>query len=81
MRFRGHSQSHQQHAFGSLLPLVPEGLTVSSRRNMLKAGLAGMAGLSVPALMQARDGGDRKRDADEPKERHPAVDDGRPQPY
>jgi hypothetical protein len=40
------------HAFTSLLPGVAEGLTVSSRRNFLKAGFAGMAGLSLPALMR-----------------------------
>ena len=52
------------HAFASLLPRVPEGLTVSSRRNFLKAGLAGLAGLSLPALLRRRaepprDGGTR----------------------
>jgi hypothetical protein len=31
-----------------------EGLVVPSRRNFLKAGLAGMAGLTVPGLMRAR---------------------------
>jgi hypothetical protein len=46
--------SHQNHAFESLLPLEREGLTMVSRRNMLKAGLAGMAGLSVPQLLQHR---------------------------
>jgi hypothetical protein len=40
------------HAFTALLPLVREGLTVSSRRNFLKAGIAGLAGLSLPALLQ-----------------------------
>jgi hypothetical protein len=45
---------HQQHAFSSFLPLVPEGLTVTSRRNMLKASLAGMAGLTVPRLLEQR---------------------------
>jgi hypothetical protein len=43
------------HAFASLLPRVPEGLTVSSRRNFLKAGFAGLAGLSLPALLRHRD--------------------------
>ncbi len=33
-------------------PLEREGLTVLSRRNMLKASLAGLAGLSVPALLR-----------------------------
>lgn len=42
------------HAFGSFYPRVREGLTVLSRRNLLKAGLAGLAGLSVPRLLHAR---------------------------
>ncbi|MEO2015443.1 MAG: DUF1501 domain-containing protein [Fuerstiella sp.] len=46
--------SHAQHAFSDYYPLVNEGLTVCSRRNMLKAGLAGIAGLSVPDLLQTR---------------------------
>lgn len=45
---------HSHHAFTDYYPLVNEGLTVRSRRNMLKAGLAGMAGLSVPNLMKIR---------------------------
>ena len=46
--------SHQNHAFTSYLPRTAEGLTVRSRRNILKAGLAGIAGLSVPELLKAR---------------------------
>ena len=46
--------AHAQHAFGNFLPLVPEGLTVASRRNMLKASLAGIAGLTVPRLLEQR---------------------------
>src|SRR5215211_8382404 len=42
------------HAFSSFAPLVPEGLAVPSRRNLLKAGLAGLAGLSLPGLLAAR---------------------------
>ncbi len=42
------------HAFTTLRPLEREGLTVLSRRNMLKASLAGIGGLSVPALLQVR---------------------------
>src|SRR3954452_158815 len=42
------------HAFTSLLPRAPDGLTVSSRRNFVKAGLAGLAGLSLPALLRHR---------------------------
>src|SRR5262245_4849727 len=45
--------SHQHnHAFSSLQPLVREGLTLSTRRNFLKASLAGMAGLTLPGLLQ-----------------------------
>lgn len=42
------------HAFADLNPLAEEGLVVRGRRNLLKAGLAGMAGLSVPALLQSQ---------------------------
>ncbi len=48
------SVPHSEHAFAGLNALVPEGVTVRSRRNMLKASLAGMAGLSLPRLLQAR---------------------------
>lgn len=48
-----HHHPHS-HAFSSFLPLEREGLTLLSRRNMLKAGLAGLAGLSVPALLRQR---------------------------
>lgn len=46
--------AHQQHAFAGFQPLVPEGLTVFSRRNMLKASLAGLAGLTAPRLLELR---------------------------
>jgi hypothetical protein len=42
------------HAFTDFRPLEREGLSLLSRRNLLKAGLAGLAGLSVPRLLQAR---------------------------
>jgi hypothetical protein len=42
------------HAFASFNPLEREGLVLRSRRNFLKAGLAGIAGLSVPRLLQER---------------------------
>lgn len=51
------SFQHSDHAFQDYYPTQPEGLTVSSRRNLLKASLAGLAGLSVPKLLQARDQG------------------------
>src|SRR5262245_5614629 len=48
---RGHQHSH---AFGSFRALEREGLTLLSRRNMLKASLAGIAGLSFPGVLRAR---------------------------
>ncbi|HAJ21478.1 MAG TPA: DUF1501 domain-containing protein, partial [Rhodospirillaceae bacterium] len=55
MKFGPHSRTHTQHAFTAFNPLVREGLVVQSRRNMLKASLAGLAGLSVPGLLKASD--------------------------
>jgi Protein of unknown function (DUF1501) len=43
-----------QHAFGYLNARRREGLTVVSRRSVLKASLAGIAGLSLPGLLQRR---------------------------
>ena len=48
-----HALSHG-HAFGNFHGRDSEGLTVSSRRGMLKAGFAGIAGLTLPNLLQAR---------------------------
>ncbi len=45
---------HHGHAFTHFNPLQREGLTLLSRRNMLKAGLAGLAGLSLPDLLRRR---------------------------
>ncbi len=42
------------HAFTSFRPLCHEGLALPSRRNLLKAGLAGVAGLSLPGLLRAQ---------------------------
>jgi hypothetical protein len=42
------------HAFGGLRAREPEGLVLVTRRNLLKASLAGMAGLSLPGLLRAR---------------------------
>ena len=47
------THSHQ-HAFAHFNALEREGLTLLSRRNMLKASLAGIAGLSVPGLLRYR---------------------------
>jgi hypothetical protein len=43
-----------EHAFSEMHPLEREGLTLQSRRNMLKASLAGIGGLSVPELLKQR---------------------------
>ncbi|MDX1927520.1 MAG: DUF1501 domain-containing protein [Pirellulaceae bacterium] len=45
--------SHR-HSFQHLNALCREGLVVSSRRNMVKASVAGMAGMTLPALLQSR---------------------------
>ena len=42
------------HAFAGLRATEREGLVVVGRRSMLKAGMAGMAGLSLPALLRHR---------------------------
>ena len=50
-----HDREHAaRHAFVDYHPRVREGVTVHSRRSMLKASLAGLAGLSLPRLLQAR---------------------------
>jgi hypothetical protein len=43
---------HGQHAFGWLNARQREGLVVASRRGMLKASLAGLAGLTLPDLLR-----------------------------
>ena len=43
-----------QHAFTGLNVEIREGLILRSRRNVLKAGLAGLAGLTLPGLLQCR---------------------------
>ncbi|MEY2611916.1 MAG: hypothetical protein RL069_728, partial [Planctomycetota bacterium] len=48
--------SHKHsHAFDQFHALDREGLFVSSRRNMLKASVGGIAGLSLPRILQARE--------------------------
>lgn len=44
---------HHDHAFQSFNARQREGLVLQSRRNFLKASLAGIAGLSVPHLLQS----------------------------
>ena len=47
------THSHQ-NAFANFSARVREGLVVTGRRGMLKAGLAGIAGLTLPGLLRAR---------------------------
>jgi hypothetical protein len=47
-------RTHAVHALTGFHSPTPDGLTVVTRRNMLRAGLAGIAGLSVPELLRAR---------------------------
>jgi hypothetical protein len=49
---------HGQHAFLDLNPRVREGVTVHGRRSLLKAGLAGFAGLTLPRLLAAKEAGE-----------------------
>lgn len=51
MRERSHGH---RHALEDFRPLEREGLTLLSRRNLLKASLAGIGGLSVPTLLRHR---------------------------
>lgn len=45
---------HTDHAFQSFGGTQRDGLCLVSRRNMMKAGMAGIAGLSLPDLMRHR---------------------------
>ncbi len=46
--------AHERHAFESFGGTTHEGLCLASRRNFVKASAAGIAGLSLPALLQQR---------------------------
>lgn len=46
--------AHARHAFESFGGTQREGLCLSSRRNMMKASMAGVAGLTLPGLLQHR---------------------------
>ena len=49
----GTAHSHP-NAFGSFHGRQREGLTISTRRGMLKASFAGLAGLTLPELLRVR---------------------------
>src|ERR1019366_1320118 len=48
------SRHSHDHAFGTFNARQREGLVLRSRRNFLKASLAGIAGISVPQLLQVQ---------------------------
>ena len=48
-----HFPPHQRHAFTSLHGRTREGLVMHDRRGMLKASMAGLAGLSLPGLLKS----------------------------
>jgi hypothetical protein len=54
MSSRSHDGHSHQHAFTDWRPRDREGLVLFSRRNMLKASLAGLGGLSLPELLRHR---------------------------
>ena len=45
---------HAGHSFGNFFGRTREGIFQETRRSMLKAGMAGIAGLSLPGLIQAQ---------------------------
>lgn len=49
------SQLHATHPFESFQGTPDDGLCLRSRRNFLKAGMSGIAGLSLPSLLQQRE--------------------------
>ena len=45
-------QTHAQHAFDNYQPRQREGLSIVTRRGMIKTGIAGIAGLTLPELLR-----------------------------
>jgi hypothetical protein len=51
---RNARQHSHRHAFTHLSAEEREGLVIASRRNVMKASLAGLAGLSLPGPLRHR---------------------------
>jgi hypothetical protein len=49
-----HKRQHGGHEFANYYGRIREGVSLVGRRGMLKASLAGLAGLSLPELLRAR---------------------------
>lgn len=74
--------SHQHpHAFEDYHPREREGLMVLNRRGMLKASVAGLAGLSLPELLKQRAGCPKRAVFGQPQIRDFIMDGGRSQSY
>jgi hypothetical protein len=56
MPHRCQTPQHRGHEFANYYGRVREGVSLLGRRGMLKASLAGVAGLSLPELLKARGG-------------------------
>ncbi len=54
LRMEARNQHQHSSAFGMMNPHEREGLVVASRRNVLKASLAGLCGLSFPEVLRHR---------------------------
>jgi len=54
LRDRGHRPKHQQQEFANYFGRIREGVSLVGRRGILKASLAGLAGLSLPELLRTR---------------------------
>lgn len=62
--------THHQHAYQNFYGDVREGVAITSRRGMMKAGLAGIAGLSLPELLRSRA---RASESDKPTNRKSVI--------
>lgn len=54
LNFQCIPEKHAGHSFGNFFGRTREGVYLQTRRSMLKAGMAGIGGLSLPGLVQAQ---------------------------